>query len=36
MYIKLSFPRLESKQKSEMIEHLLNCLDGKPQAQQDS
>jgi len=36
IYIKLSFPRLNNKEKADMVENLLKCLEGKPASHQDS
>jgi hypothetical protein len=36
IYIKLAVPRLESAQKADIVEHLLNALPGKSVPHQDS
>ncbi|GAB1605474.1 proteasome adapter and scaffold protein ECM29-like [Argonauta hians] len=36
LYIKKGYPRLEPTQQAELIPNLLNCIEGRPQPQQDS
>ncbi|CAI9736898.1 adapter and scaffold ECM29-like [Octopus vulgaris] len=36
LYIKKGYPRLEPAQQAELIPNLLNCIEGRPQPQQDS
>lgn len=36
LYIKMGYPRLQPDKQAELIPMLINCMEGKPQPQQDS